>query len=127
MQQLDTAHKFLSDKSVIESSIFADGLATVARPSNYIERPLSTLFDGCVNGFIYSIGGAIVYDWVPPNLRFIMPILLGLSVVKYWFTSGKRQGPYRLKFKSTRTNLGGETSESTVTMGPNEPEPENEN
>ena len=48
-----------------------------------LDRPLSTLFDSSISGFFTLLGAQIVADFLPPQLRFFIPLLAVCSSVYY--------------------------------------------
>ena len=121
MQHLETTHAFLSDPNIIMSSVLVYGFAMAGKPSRYLDAPLSSLFDGAFNAFFYRLVGGFVLKWIPPKFRFIMPVLLGLSTLKYWFYPKRRQdsGSYRLDINNTETDTPG-TSSTNIKFGPSD-------
>lgn len=48
-----------------------------------LEYPLSSIFNASIGGFITYLGAAIVHDFIPWRLRFIVPLTAGASCIYY--------------------------------------------
>lgn len=52
-------------------------------PKEYIERPISTIFNGIIYGSICSYGASMVADKLPTNGKYVLAGLIGLSAAYY--------------------------------------------
>ena len=48
-----------------------------------LDQPLSTLFDSAWAGFFTCFGAQIVADFLPPQLKFMIPLLAMCSCIYY--------------------------------------------
>ncbi len=60
---------------------FLLGFGCVVNVMDLTERPLSTLFSAAFAGAVSGFGGSIVQEFLPKNLRFLIPISCTSCVV----------------------------------------------
>lgn len=74
----------LSTPDAIISSGFMIGFVHSFKFSEQtLESPLSSLLNASMSGFLTCIGATFVADFIPPQLKFIIPLLAICSCVYY--------------------------------------------
>ena len=76
-------HTLNSEKAVVYSSFIFGFTYNFKFNKKTLENPMSTLFNSTVDGFLYSVAGVIIGDLMPPQIRFVIPMLVTSSCVYY--------------------------------------------
>ena len=48
-----------------------------------LEYPLTTICNATLGGFITYLGTELMYEFIPPNLRFVIPVAACASCIYY--------------------------------------------
>ena len=82
MQNITDIIKELNkDRAIILSGFALGFLWTFKANKKTLKYPLSTIFNGSINGFFCSIGALIVGIFIPFQIRFIIPMACASSIV----------------------------------------------
>ncbi|AYV77768.1 MAG: hypothetical protein Edafosvirus1_99 [Edafosvirus sp.] len=87
VDKIQSVNTYLSAKSTATSLGFIAGFCWKNQDTkNVLERPLSSTFDGSLNGMFYAWCTGIVYDYTPKDLKWITSTALigaiGYDLVK---------------------------------------------
>ena len=74
----------LNSVTVVQTSGFLLGfIYTVKFNKQTLKKPLTTILNASFKGIITAIGSLIVGGFLPPNVRFIIPIITTISCIYY--------------------------------------------
>ena len=82
MSHLKRAWNSMSDTNVIIFVSCAYGLV-YSIDSTFMDKPLSQLFSGAIDGIIYTIGTSIVTSFLNEDFHPLLPIAMGLSMGRH--------------------------------------------
>jgi hypothetical protein len=86
MSFLNTALATLNSNQVVYSSGFMIGFVYDFKfNKKTLHFPLSTIFNSAISGFFTAIGADIVSGFLPPSLKFIIPVAAIASCIYYKF------------------------------------------
>ncbi len=78
---LDRLLSRLGSDNAIATAGFCYGFSQVV-DSDFLDSPLTTTMAGVLQGSLYVLGASIVGSYVPSNFRFMLPLVLGLAIIK---------------------------------------------
>ena len=92
MSTVDMILKTLNSTNAVLTSGFLIGFTYELKFSKKtLQYPLSTLFNSVIGGFITFLGASLLHDFIPPNLRFIVPVLATASCLYYKYNDLKKK------------------------------------
>jgi hypothetical protein len=84
MSKFKSILRTLNSTNVVLGSGFMLGFVhEIKFKESTLRAPLSTLFSASTLGFLTYCGSAIVHDLIPPQLRFLIPVMTAMSCVYY--------------------------------------------
>lgn len=120
--------KLNSDQSVTLSGFMIGFIYSFKFNKRTLQYPLSTIFDSALSGFLTAWGADIVGNFIPPNLRFIIPLTAIASCIYYKFVDMfGNQSNNKITGKNENDNKNNEEKEISDQVKSNYPFVDNNN
>lgn len=80
---MNNTWKVLNTSTFVDNSTFVYGLSTSSLMSlnNIKHHTFSSLFEGVISGYIYNYFGMAIYDFLPDQMKGVIPILITSSII----------------------------------------------